>query len=67
MDDFQESLFMTAYIRLRRWIYQMFYCRRGHHNLTKVFADDQLPNPEYCMWCDFGWDEVTRFLDLKEV
>ncbi len=57
MIDAKESIFKTVYYKLLRWFRQNFFCRFGHHNIQKVFADDESPNPEYCTWCDIGWED----------
>jgi len=47
VNDKKESIFR----RLYAWLRANIACRFGRHDMHKVFADDELPNPEYCIYC----------------
>ena len=44
---------------VKNWIIGTFHrlklSRLGHHHIIKLFADDEYPNPEGCLYCGIGW------------
>ena len=49
MSDEKESILS----RLYAWLRLKIACRLGHHAVRRLFLDDELPNPEYCIYCGY--------------
>ena len=61
MNDRKESVFYRIYV----WLRQNTLCRLGYHDIQKVFTDGEYPNPEYCTFCDFGYQPIDAMEDLQ--